>query len=65
MKNQYAGDTKASLIRVIDSKQRPKNGSPCEKEPTHRIVFSNLEEKSYYQRISCQMKFNSGHKPDN
>ena len=37
--------TKAPLIRVIDSKQRLKNGNPCEIEPTHRIVFSNLEYK--------------------
>ena len=42
---QYVGDTKAPLIRVIDSKQRLKNCSPCEIEPTHRIVFSNLEYK--------------------
>ena len=40
---QYVGYTEASLIRVIDLKQRLKNGSPCEIEPTHRIVFSNLE----------------------
>ena len=42
---QYVGDTKAPLIRVIDSKKRLKNGSPCEIEPTQRIVFSNLEYK--------------------
>ena len=42
---QYVGDTKAPLIRVIDSKQRLKNGSPCKIEPTHKIVFSNLEYK--------------------
>ena len=27
---QYVGDTKAPLIRAIDSKQRLKNGKPCE-----------------------------------
>ena len=36
---QYVGDAKATLLRVIDSKQRLKNGSVCELEPTHRIVF--------------------------
>ena len=43
---QQVGDTKAPLIRVNDSKQRLKNGSHCEIEPTHRIVFSNLRYKS-------------------
>ena len=33
------GDPKAPLLRVIDSKQRLKNGSVCELEPTQRIVF--------------------------
>ena len=42
---QYVGDIKAPLIRVIESKQRLKNGSSCEIEPTKRIVFSNLEYK--------------------
>ena len=36
---QYVGDAKAPLLRVIRSKQRLKNGSVCEFEPTHRIVF--------------------------
>ena len=36
---QYVADAKAPLLRVIDSKQRLKNGSICELEPTHRIVF--------------------------
>ena len=63
---QYVGDTKARLIRVSDSKQRLKNGSPCEIEPTHRIVFSNLEYKFfYYQKTFSQLKFNCGQKPDN
>ena len=38
---QNVGDTKAPLLRVIDSKQRL--GSVCELEPTHRIVFTNLD----------------------
>ena len=39
---QYVGDTKAPLLRVIDSKQRLKNGSLFELEPTHRIVFTKI-----------------------
>ena len=42
---QRIGDTKAPLIRLIDSKQRLRSGSLCEIEPTHRTVFSNLEYK--------------------
>ena len=38
---QYVGDAKGPLLRVIGSKQRLKNSSVCELEPTHRIVFSN------------------------
>ena len=36
---QYVGDAKAPLLDVIDSKQRLKNGSVCQLELTHRIVF--------------------------
>ena len=61
---QYVGDTKAPLIRVIDSKQRLKNGSPCEIEPTHRIVFSNLEYKKLlsknFQSIEIQLRTKIG-----
>ena len=39
---QYVCDTKVPLLRVIDSKQRLKNGSVFELEPAHRIVFTNL-----------------------
>ena len=49
---------------VGDSKKRLKNGSPCEIEPTHRIVFSDLEYKIYYQKIFSQLKFNCGQKLD-
>ena len=42
---QYVGDAKAPLLRVIDSKQRLKNSSVSELEPTHGKVFSNLEYK--------------------
>ena len=61
---QYVGDTKAPLIRVIDSKQRLKNGSPCEIEPTHRIVSSNLEYKKLlsknFQSIGVQLRTETG-----
>ena len=61
---QYVGDTKAPLIRVIDSKQRLKNGSPCEIEPTQRIVFSNLEYKKLlsknFQSIEIQLRTETG-----
>ena len=61
---QHIGDTKASLIRVIDSKQRLKNGSFCEIEPTHRIVFSNLEYKKLlsnnFQCIEVQLRIKTG-----
>ena len=42
---QFVGDAKAPLLRDIESKQWLKNGSVCELEPTHRIVFSNLDYK--------------------
>ena len=61
---QYVGDTKAPLIRVIDSKQRLKNGSPCEIEPTHRSVFSNLEYKKLlsknFQSSEIQLRTETG-----
>ena len=41
---QYVGDFEAPLIRVTDSKQRLKNDSRCEIEPTH----SSLEYKKFY-----------------
>ena len=61
---QYVGDTKAPLIRVIDSKQRLKNSSPCEIELTHRIVLSNLEYKKLlskiFQSIGVQLRTETG-----
>ena len=61
---QYVGDTKVALIRVIDSKQRLKNGSPYEIEPTHRIVFSKLEYKKIlsknFQSIESQLRTETG-----
>ena len=61
---QYVGDTKASLLRVIDSKQRLKNGSVSELEPTHRIVFTNLDYKKLLtntiQSISIELRTETG-----
>ena len=61
---QYLGDTKAPLIQVIDSKQRLKNGSPCEIEPKPRIIFSNLEYKKLlsknFQSIEIQLWTETG-----
>ena len=42
---QIVGDTKAPLLRVIDSNRRVKNGNVCLIEPNHRKVFSNLDYK--------------------
>ena len=61
---QYVGDAKAPLLRVIDSKQRLKNGSSCEPEPAHRIVFSNLDYKKLLsntiQSISNELRTETG-----
>ena len=60
----YVGDAKAPLLRVIDSKQRLKNGSVCELEPTHRIVFTNLDYKKLLsntiQSISIELRTETG-----
>ena len=48
---QCVGDTKAPLIRVIDSKQHREHGGPCQIEPTHRIFFSNLDYKKLLSKI--------------
>ena len=57
---QCVGDTKAPLLRVIDSKQCLKNGRVCELEPTHRIVFTNLDYKKLLtntiQLISIELR---------
>ena len=45
---QYVGDAKAPLLRVIDSKQRLKNGGVYELEPT-QIVFSISDHKNVLQ----------------
>ena len=61
---QWVGDTKAPLLRVIDSKQRLKSGSVCELEPTQRIVFTNLDYKKLLtntiQSISIELRTETG-----
>ena len=61
---QYVGDTKAPLLRVIDLKQRLKNGSVCELEPTDRIVFTNLDYRKLLtntiQSISIELRTETG-----
>ena len=42
---QMVGDTKAPLLRVIDTNRRVKNGYVCSLEPNRRKVFSNLDYK--------------------
>ena len=36
---QTVGDAKATLLRVIDSNRRIKNGSACSIEPNHRRLI--------------------------
>ena len=61
---QYVGDAKAPLLRIIDSKQRLKNGSVGELEPTHRIVFTHLDYKKLLsntiQSISIELRTEAG-----
>ena len=61
---QHVGDTKAPLLRVIDSKQHMKNGSVCELEPTPRIVYTNLDFKKLLtnsiQSISIELRTETG-----
>ena len=42
---QILGDTKAPLLRVIDTNRRVKKGNVCPIEPNHRKDFSNLDYK--------------------
>ena len=48
----------------MDSKQRLKNGSVCELEPTHRIVFTNSDYKKLLtntiQSISIELRMETG-----
>ena len=44
---QIVSDTKALLLRVIDTNRRVKNGYACITEPTHHKVLSNLDCKKF------------------
>ena len=61
---QYVGDIKAPLLRVIDSKQRLKNGSVCELEPTRQVLFTNLDYEKLLtntiQSISIELQTETG-----
>ena len=61
---QTVGDTKAPLLRVIDSNRRIKNGSACSIEPNHRKNFTNLDYKKLFtssvQSISVQLRTETG-----
>ena len=61
---QTAGDAKAPVLRVIDSKRRIKNVSACSIEPNHRKNFTNLDLKKLFsssvQSISVQLRTDTG-----
>ena len=61
---QYVGDTRAPFLRIIDSKHCLKNCRFCELEPTHRMVYTNLDYKNLLtktnQSISTKMKTETG-----
>ena len=62
---QYLGDTKAPLLRIIDTNRRMKNGTVCHIEPNHRKVFSNLQYKKLLtkniQTAEVQLRTETGH----
>ena len=64
IENQYVGETKAPLLRVVDSKQRLKNDIVYELEPTYRIVFTNLDYKKLLTNtilsISIELRTETG-----
>ena len=43
---QIVGDTKALLLKVMDTNRRVKNGYACSIEPNHRKVFGNVDYKN-------------------
>ena len=61
---QIVGDTKAPLLRVIDTNRRVKNGYACSIEPNHRKVFSNLDYKKLLvnniQSIAVNLRTETG-----
>ena len=51
---QHVGHSKVPLTRIIDTKRRLKNGKIGLVEPSHRIVFSNLDYKKLLTKsIQC------------
>ena len=61
---QILVDTKAPLLRVIDTNRRVKNGYVCSIEPNHCKVFSNLDYKkllvSNTQSIAVNQRTETG-----
>ena len=61
---QIVGDTKAPLLRVIDTNRRVKNGYVSSIEPNHRKVFSNLDYKKLLvnniQSIAVNLRTDTG-----
>ena len=61
---QIVGNTKALLLRVIDTNRRVKNGYACSIEPNHRKVFSNLDYKKLLvnniQSIAVNLRTETG-----
>ena len=45
---QTVGYAKATLLRIIESNRRIKNGSACSIEPNHRKNFTNLDYKKLF-----------------
>ena len=61
---QHVGHSKAPLLRIIDTKRRLKNGNMGIVEPSHRIVFSNLDYKKLLtksiQCVAVQLRSETG-----
>ena len=61
---QHVGHSKAPLLRIIDTKRRLKNGNIGIVEPSHRIVFSNLDYKKLLtksiQCVAVQLRSETG-----
>ena len=64
---QHVGHSKAPLLRILDTKKRLKNGNIGIVEPSHRIVFSNLDYKKLLtksiQCIAVQLRSETGNFP--
>ena len=61
---QIVGDTKAPLLRDIDTNRRVKIGYVCSIEPNRRKVFSNLDYKKLLvnniQSIAVNLRTEAG-----